>query len=140
MTIGRHSRYFEQVKDSQLFDHASLVITANYKAIRRKQRLRIKKVVQHHVTDWDFLLMRARSQRYSAGIRERRCNKNNQTRYLNRTCCTGNLRFICSGTGSIDGRPYAMEKCRSCFLGLCSTSNCSGPMHRKRKTLPSPAI
>jgi Rhs element Vgr protein len=58
MTIGRHSRYYEQVKDSQIFDtligaYSGLTSDAQTTTLTHKE------VVQHHVSDWDFLLLRA---------------------------------------------------------------------------------
>lgn len=58
MTIGRHSRYYEQVKDSQLFD----TLISAYSGLTgdaQTTTLTHKEVVQHHVSDWDFLLLRA---------------------------------------------------------------------------------
>jgi Rhs element Vgr protein len=58
MTIGRHSRYYENLKDSDLFDkliqpYAHLVSNAQQTALKHQE------LVQHHLTDWDFLLLRA---------------------------------------------------------------------------------
>lgn len=58
MTIGRHSRYYEQVKDSQLYD----TLIGNYSGLQsdaQQTTLTHKEVVQHHISDWDFLLLRA---------------------------------------------------------------------------------
>lgn len=58
MTIGRHSRYYEQVKDSQLYD----TLVGNYSGLQsdaQQTTLTHKEVVQHHISDWDFLLLRA---------------------------------------------------------------------------------
>jgi Rhs element Vgr protein len=58
MTIGRRSRYFENMSDSQLFD--ALIqpyphLTSNPQSTAPVYR----EIVQHHITDWDFLLLRA---------------------------------------------------------------------------------
>jgi Rhs element Vgr protein len=58
MTIGRHSRYYEQVKDSQLYD----TLIGNYSGLQsdaQQTTLTHKEMVQHHISDWDFLLLRA---------------------------------------------------------------------------------
>ena len=58
MSIGRHSKYFEQVTDSQVFDE----LIGSYDGLQSDSEstsLNHKELVQHHVTDWDFLLMRA---------------------------------------------------------------------------------
>lgn len=60
MTIGRHSKYFENVKDSQVIDD----LVAKYKKYELKgdteaSGLTHKELVQHHISDWDFMLLRA---------------------------------------------------------------------------------
>lgn len=58
MTIGRHSRYFEKKKDSQVFDE----LAGNYKGLSadpEPTRLEHRELVQPHVSDWDFMLLRA---------------------------------------------------------------------------------
>jgi len=58
MTLGRHSRYFENKKDSELFDD----IIGRYPGLSsdlKTTKLTHKQIVQHHVSDWDFLLLRA---------------------------------------------------------------------------------
>jgi Rhs element Vgr protein len=57
MTIGRHSKYFEQGKDSQIFDE--LVARYNLKMDSEETKLNHKQLVQHHISDWDFMLLRA---------------------------------------------------------------------------------
>jgi len=57
MTIGRHSRYFENVKDSQVFDE--LVSAYNLTSESETTGLTHKELVQHHIPDWDFLVLRA---------------------------------------------------------------------------------
>jgi Rhs element Vgr protein len=58
MTAGRKSKYFETVKDSQTTEelvkaYRGLEVDAEPTAIMHKE------LVQHHITDWDFLLLRA---------------------------------------------------------------------------------
>lgn len=58
MAIGRKSRYYENLKDSQLFDqliggYAGLTADAEATTLTHKE------IVQHHITDWDFMLLRA---------------------------------------------------------------------------------
>ena len=58
MTIGRHSRYFQKIKDSTLVDN----LVSFYPGLQSEPQvttLEHKELVQHHVSDWDFLLMRA---------------------------------------------------------------------------------
>jgi len=58
MTLGRHSRYFQNKKDSELFDD----IIGRYPGLSgdlKTTKLTHKQIVQHHVSDWDFLLLRA---------------------------------------------------------------------------------
>ncbi len=57
MTIGRHSHYFENVKDSQVFDE----LIEKYKLISDSGTTTLvhKELVQHHISDWDFLMLRA---------------------------------------------------------------------------------
>jgi Rhs element Vgr protein len=57
MTIGRHSKYFENVKDSDVFDE----LVQQYKLTSDPEttKLKHKELVQHHLSDWDFMLLRA---------------------------------------------------------------------------------
>jgi Rhs element Vgr protein len=58
MSIGRHSRYYENIKDNQVFDE----LGRKYKGLKtdaKQTNLKHRQLVQHHVSDWDFLLMRA---------------------------------------------------------------------------------
>lgn len=58
MTIGRRNRYYENLKDSQLFDE----LIGSYSGLTSDPEttaLTHKEIVQHHVTDWDFMLLRA---------------------------------------------------------------------------------
>jgi Rhs element Vgr protein len=58
MTIGRHSRYYKDMKDSEIFDQ----LIGNYKGLTSDAEvtnLSHKELVQHHISDWDFMLLRA---------------------------------------------------------------------------------
>lgn len=58
MTVGRKSKYYENVKDSDVFDQ----LVGNYPGLSRQgdtTSLQHKEVVQHYISDWDFLLLRA---------------------------------------------------------------------------------
>ena len=58
MTVGRKSKYFENIKDSQLFEelarpYSGLHVDAAATTVEHKE------LVQHHISDWDFLMLRA---------------------------------------------------------------------------------
>lgn len=58
MTIGRHSRYYEKMKDSEIFDD----LISRYQNVTgdpKATNLKHEQIVQHHVSDWDFMLLRA---------------------------------------------------------------------------------
>jgi Rhs element Vgr protein len=58
MTTGRHSRYFEKMKDSDVFDE----LVRKYQGIKMDSKatsLKHRQLVQHHISDWDFILLRA---------------------------------------------------------------------------------
>src|SRR3984893_9644933 len=60
MTIGRHSHYYQNMKDSELFDE----LIGRYKAGGLKgdtkpTTLKHNQLIQHHISDWDFMLLRA---------------------------------------------------------------------------------
>ncbi len=57
MTIGRHSHYYEKVKDSQVFDE--LISKYALQSEAASTTLTHKELVQHHISDWDFMLLRA---------------------------------------------------------------------------------
>jgi Rhs element Vgr protein len=57
LTVGRHSRYFEAIKDSQVFDE--LAGMHSLKMDSEDTKLNHKHLVQHHISDWDFMLLRA---------------------------------------------------------------------------------
>jgi Rhs element Vgr protein len=58
MTVGRHSKYYTQVKDSDLMN---TLVSAypNLSCNVQPTSLQYEELVQHHLSDWDFLLMRA---------------------------------------------------------------------------------
>jgi len=58
MTVGRRSRYWEKLKDSDLFDNL-VKPYAHLSSDAQATKLSHKELVQHHLTDWDFLLLRA---------------------------------------------------------------------------------
>jgi Rhs element Vgr protein len=58
MTIGRHSKYFENMSDSQLFD-ALIQGHKNLTSDPQSTSPVYREIVQHHISDWDFLLLRA---------------------------------------------------------------------------------
>jgi Rhs element Vgr protein len=58
LTVGRKSKYFEKVKDSQAIEE----LVKAYKGLETdatETTITHKELVQHHITDWDFLLLRA---------------------------------------------------------------------------------
>jgi Rhs element Vgr protein len=58
MTIGRHSRYFKDMKDSEVVDE----LVGDYQGLScdcESTNMTHKELVQHHITDWDFMLLRA---------------------------------------------------------------------------------
>lgn len=57
MTTGRHSRYFLEMKDSEVFD--SLIGDYGLTGNVEPTNLNHKELVQHNLTDWDFMLLRA---------------------------------------------------------------------------------
>ncbi|MEO9146847.1 MAG: type VI secretion system tip protein VgrG [Ginsengibacter sp.] len=57
MTIGRKNQYFENVKDSDVFD--DLISKYGIKSDPETTKLQHKELVQHNITDWDFMLLRA---------------------------------------------------------------------------------
>ena len=57
MTIGRHNQYFENVKDSDVFD--DLISKYGLSSDPETTKLKHKELVQHNITDWDFMLLRA---------------------------------------------------------------------------------
>ncbi|MBY5956709.1 type VI secretion system tip protein VgrG [Membranicola marinus] len=60
MTIGRHSRYFENSTDSEITEE----LITRYPALTpdvEATSYTHDEMVQHHCTDWDFMMMRAES-------------------------------------------------------------------------------
>ena len=57
LTIGRKSRYFEKKKDSEIIDQ--LVKENGLKSNVEATKTKHDEVVQHHATDWDFIMSRA---------------------------------------------------------------------------------
>ncbi len=57
MTIGRRNQYFENVKDSDVFD--DLISRYGLTSDPETTKLQHKELVQHNITDWDFMLLRA---------------------------------------------------------------------------------
>ncbi|HXS56367.1 MAG TPA: type VI secretion system tip protein VgrG [Hanamia sp.] len=57
MTIGRRNQYFENVKDSDVFD--DLISKYSLNSDAETTKLQHKELVQHNITDWDFMLLRA---------------------------------------------------------------------------------
>ena len=58
MTLGRRNQYYENLKDSQLFDE----LIGRYPGLTSDPQatpLTHPEMVQHQVTDWDFMLLRA---------------------------------------------------------------------------------
>ena len=58
MTVGRHSKYFLNALDSDVMN----TLVTGYKDLScnvKATTLTFEELVQHHVSDWDFLLMRA---------------------------------------------------------------------------------
>lgn len=58
MTIGRKNQYFEKIKDSRLFDE----LIGKYTGLSgdtESTSLEHKELVQHNISDWDFMLLRA---------------------------------------------------------------------------------
>lgn len=57
MTIGRHSQYYEEFKDSDVMEN--LISKYGLTPDVQSTDLLHKELVQHHVSDWDFVLSRA---------------------------------------------------------------------------------
>ena len=58
MTIGRHSKYYEEKKDSEVIEE----LIGNYGGLSKDveaTNIKHKELVQYHCTDWDFMLSRA---------------------------------------------------------------------------------
>ncbi len=57
LTIGRHSRYFEQKKDHEIIEE--IIGRYGFGIEVESTSLQHREMVQHHCTDWDFILSRA---------------------------------------------------------------------------------
>lgn len=57
MTVGRHNKYFTEVKDSDVMEE--LIGAYGLTATVQSTSLKHKELVQYYSTDWDFLLSRA---------------------------------------------------------------------------------
>lgn len=57
MSVGRHSKYYEQLTDSDLFN--DLLGKYQLPADVEDTGLKHEEIVQYHISDWDFLLLRA---------------------------------------------------------------------------------
>ena len=57
LTIGRKNKFYEEVKDSEIIEE----IVGNYELTPDIEATEVthKEMVQHHVSDWDFLVSRA---------------------------------------------------------------------------------
>ncbi len=58
MAIGRHSRYYEDRKDSEVIEEVVGMYSGLKKDVETTS-LKHKELVQQHATDWDFILSRA---------------------------------------------------------------------------------
>ena len=69
MTVGRKSQYFENLKDNRLFDE----LIGKYSGLQsdtEETKLEHKELVQHDLTDWDFMLLRAAANAMLVNINE----------------------------------------------------------------------
>ncbi len=57
MTIGRKSKYYEDLKDKEIIEQ--IIGAAGLQADVESTALKHKEIVQHNVTDWDFINLRA---------------------------------------------------------------------------------
>lgn len=58
MSLGRRSKYFNDVTDKQVFDD----LIGEYNSVNGNfdsTMLNHKELIQHHISDWDFMLLRA---------------------------------------------------------------------------------
>ena len=68
MTIGRKSRYFENIKDNRVFDE--LIGEYGLTSDTEETKLEHKELVQHNLSDWDFMLLRAEANAMLVNINE----------------------------------------------------------------------
>lgn len=69
MTVGRKSRYFENIKDNRLFDE----LIGKYSGLQsdtEETKLEHKELVQHNISDWDFMLLRTEANAMLVNINE----------------------------------------------------------------------
>jgi Rhs element Vgr protein len=69
MTVGRKSRYFENIKDNRLFDE----LIGKYRGLQsdaEETKPEHKELVQHNISDWDFMLLRAEANAMLVNITE----------------------------------------------------------------------
>ncbi len=68
MSIGRRNRYFENVKDSEVFSE----LAAGYDLQNESEATALthRELVQHHITDWDFMLLRAEANGMLVNVKE----------------------------------------------------------------------
>ncbi len=58
MTMGRHSRYYEDIRDNEVIDD----LGRRYSGVSTKAKKtshKHRELIQHHISDWDFILLRA---------------------------------------------------------------------------------
>ena len=73
MTVGRHSRYFEQMKDKDVFDE----LVRRYPGTTSRAedtKLQHRELVQHHISDWDFMLLRAEANGMLVNVKDGEIN------------------------------------------------------------------
>lgn len=69
MTIGRQSRYFENMKDNEVF----VELGRKYEGVKidaKQTTLKHRELVQHHISDWDFMLLRAEANGMLVNVNE----------------------------------------------------------------------
>ena len=69
MTVGRQSRYFENMKDSEVF----VELGRKYQGVNidaKQTTLKHRELVQHHISDWDFMLLRAEANGMLVNVNE----------------------------------------------------------------------
>lgn len=69
MTVGRKSRYFADIQDNRLFDEL-IGKYAGLQSDTEATRLEHRELVQHHLSDWDFMLLRAEANAMLVNINE----------------------------------------------------------------------
>lgn len=69
MAVGRRSRYYQNLKDSDLYD-ALVHPYAHLSSDAQATKLVHKELVQHHLTDWDFLVLRAEANAMMVNVQD----------------------------------------------------------------------